>query len=583
MLSPQKLLGLSAFIAAARAALLSDYCTPAFAASVLPIQDLGLGVTIDVSSVSAILATNKSVSSEWFGTSVIDYCNITFAYSHDGIVNDVVHVSYLVPPPDKFLNRYVSTGGGGLAINSGSRFSPVGVISGAVSGITDGGFGNFDTQYDKAFLLANNTVNWQATYMFGYQAHHELATLGKQFTRNLFSISDSEKIYSYYQGCSEGGREGWSQIQRFADQFDGLVTGAPAFRFSHLQTNHLSGGVIEKAIGYFPPPCELEKIASLTIAACDSLDGKADGVVARSDLCKLSFDYNSTIGQPYYCPASNGGFPGASPSVRRRQFPGPSPTPEQNGTITAEGAAVASAFTNGLIDSKGKRIYINPQPGSSLTDATTQFNEDTGEWEPNLSGLGPQWITRYLWLQQKDSLDSLENVTADTLRDWMAFGMQKYQDSLQTTWPDLNPFKAAGGKVILIHGEADSAIPAGSSIHYYDSVRNAMYDDLSYDESISAMDDFYRLYIVPGGSHCGSNRDQPGGGWPAATLQAVIEWAENGVAPDTLDNAGDINVLCKWPLRPLWSSNGTHFDCVYDSESTESWTYTFDAFKYPIH
>ncbi|KAI1656003.1 feruloyl esterase-like protein B precursor [Daldinia decipiens] len=577
MISPRNLLGLSALIGAARAASLSDYCTPAFATGVLPVQDLGLGVTIDVSSVSAILATNKSVSSEWFGTAAIDYCNITFAYSHNGIANDVVHVSYLVPPPDKFLNRYVSTGGGGLAINSGLSFSPVGIISGAVSGMTDGGFGNFNTQYDKVFLLANNTVNWQATYMFGYQAHHELATLGKQFTRNLFNVSDSEKIYSYYQGCSEGGREGWSQVQRFADQFDGVVTGAPAFRFSHLQTNHLSGAVISKAIGYFPPPCELEKIANLTIAACDGLDGKVDGVVARSDLCKLSFDYNSTIGQPYYCPASNGA------SVRRRQSPGSSPTPEQNGTITAEGAAVASAFMNGLIDSKGKRIYINPQPGSSFTDASTQFNEDTGEWEPNLSGLGPQWITRYLYLQQKDSLDSLENVTADTLRDWMAFGMQKYQDTLQTTWLDLNPFKAAGGKVIHVHGEADPGIPAGSSIHYYDSVRNAMYDDLNYDESVSAMDDFYRLYLVPGGSHCGSNQNQPGGGWPATTLQTVIEWAEKGVAPDTLDNTGDINVLCKWPLRPLWSGNGSHFDCVSDSISTESWTYTFDAFKYPVY
>ncbi|KAI0844919.1 feruloyl esterase-like protein B precursor [Daldinia vernicosa] len=571
MISFQKLIGLSALVGSARAVSLSDYCTATFATSVLPTQDLGLGVTLDVSSVSATLATNKSFTSEWFGTVAIDYCNITFAYSHDGIANDVVHVSYLVPPPDKFLNRYVSTGGGGFAINSGSSFSPVGIISGAVSGITDGGFGNFNTEFDEVFLLANNTVNWQATYMFGYQAHHELATLGKQLTRNFFNVSDSQKIYSYYQGCSEGGREGWSQIQRFADQFDGLVTGAPALRFSHQQTNHLSGGVIEKAIGYFPPPCELEKIVNLTIAACDGLDGRVDGVVARSDLCKLTFNYNSTIGQPYYCAASNGGLPGSSS------------TPEQNGTITAEGVAVASAFTNGLMDSKGKRIYINPQPGSAFTDATTQFNEDSGEWEPNLSGIGAQWIARYLYLQQKDSLDSLDNVTADTLRDWMTSGMQKYQDSLQTTWPDLSPFKAAGGKVIHVHGEADSSIPAGSSIHYYDSVRNSMYDDLSYNDSISAMDDFYRLYIVPGGEHCGSNQDQPGGGWPATTLQAVIEWAEKGTAPDKLNNTGDIDVLCKWPLRPLWSNNGSHFDCVYDSKSTESWTYTFDAFKYPVY
>ncbi|XDG04740.1 hypothetical protein ABKA04_004355 [Annulohypoxylon sp. FPYF3050] len=581
MVSSQVALAFGTAIVAVRAASLADYCTVEYVASVLPTQDLGLAITVDPSSVSVALATNKSVSSEWYTASVIDYCNVTFAYSHNGLNNDTVHVSYLVPPPGTFSNRYVSTGGGGLAINSGASYSPTGIIVGAVSGITDGGFGNFNTQYDAAFLLAEGTVNWQATYMFGYQAHHELATLGKQFTRNFFNVSESDKVYSYYQGCSEGGREGWSQIQRFADQFDGLVTGAPAFRFSQLQTNHLSGGVIEQALGYYPPPCELEKIVNLTIAACDGLDGKVDGVVARSDLCKINFDYKSTIGEPYYCAASNGG--GGPGGLRRRQFPGSGPTPEQNGTVTTEGVAVASAFTNGLIDSKGKRIYLNPQPGSTFADAITQYSDDTSTWEASISGLGGEWIARYLNLEDKSTIDSLTNVTVDTLRDWMEFGMQKYYDSLQTTWPDISPFKSAGGKVIHVHGEADSSIPTGSSVHYYESVRTTMYGDLPYDESVAAMDEFYRLYIVPGGAHCGSNPDQPAGGWPATTLQTVIEWAEKGAAPDTLANDGDIDTLCKWPLRPLWSDNGTGFDCVSDEASTESWIYTFDAFKFPVY
>ncbi|KAI4864436.1 feruloyl esterase-like protein B precursor [Hypoxylon rubiginosum] len=583
MVSASRTLAIGNAVATVHAATFADYCTTDYAASVLPVQDLGLGIAIDAESVSAALTVNKSVSSQWYESAVIDYCNVTFAYSHNGLANDIVHVSYLVPPPEKFTNRYVSTGGGGLAINSGASSSPTGIIVGAVSGITDGGFGNFNTQYDGVFLLGKGTVNWQATYMFGYQAHHELATLGKQFTRNFFNVSQDNKVYSYYQGCSEGGREGWSQIQRFASQFDGLVTGAPAFRFSQLQTNHLSGGVIEQALGYYPPPCELEKIVNLTIAACDGLDGKIDGVISRSDLCKLNFDYRSTIGEPYYCAASSGGFPGGPPSLLRRQFPGGGSTPEQSGTVTAEGVAVASAFTNGLIDSEGKRIYLNPQPGSSFADATNHYNADTAAWEPSLSGLGGQWVARFLNLEDKDSLDSLENVTADTLRDWMALGEQKYYDSLQTTWPDLGPFRSAGGKVIHVHGEADSSIPAGSSVHYYESVRNAMYGGLDYDEGISAMDEFYRFYVVPGGSHCGSNRAQPAGGWPATTLQTVIEWTENGIAPDTLENAGDITTLCKWPLRPLWSGNGASFNCVSDSASTESWKYTFDAFRYPVY
>ncbi|KAK1622043.1 tannase and feruloyl esterase-domain-containing protein, partial [Colletotrichum phormii] len=159
---------------------------------------------------------------------------------------DKVHVTYWVPSPDAFQNRYVSTGGGGLAINSGSQYIPTGIIVGAVSGITDGGFGDFNTQWDAVFLAANGTVNWQSVYMFGYQAHNELATLGKEFTKKFYSVAADQKTYSHYQGCSEGGREGWSQAQRFADQFDGLTIGAPAFRYGQQQVNHLTANVMEQ-------------------------------------------------------------------------------------------------------------------------------------------------------------------------------------------------------------------------------------------------------------------------------------------------------------------------------------------------
>jgi tannase len=194
------------------AASLSDVCSPTYAQTALPASDFYPGITIDSSSTTAALVTNSSTTSEWFSTVAINYCNVTFAYSHNGITDDIVHVSYLVPAPEDFQNRYVSTGGGGLAINSGSSYSPSGIIVGAVSGITDGGFGNFDTQWDAVFLLANDTINWQATYMFGYQAHHELAFLGKELARNFYNVSSDQKVYSYYQGCSEGGREGWSQV-----------------------------------------------------------------------------------------------------------------------------------------------------------------------------------------------------------------------------------------------------------------------------------------------------------------------------------------------------------------------------------
>ena len=115
--------------AAAASTSLSDICTSAYAKNALPIGAIQ-GVTIDTSSVSASLVTNFTASSIFYPTSTFDYCNVTFAYSHDGIEGDVVHVQYWLPAPGQFKNRYVSTGGGGWAINSGSSSIPTGVIVG---------------------------------------------------------------------------------------------------------------------------------------------------------------------------------------------------------------------------------------------------------------------------------------------------------------------------------------------------------------------------------------------------------------------------------------------------------------------
>ncbi|KAJ4423133.1 hypothetical protein N0V82_002262 [Gnomoniopsis sp. IMI 355080] len=552
----------------ANAASLSDICTTSYAAAALP-ADAVPGITIDSSSLTTAIVSNSSVTSEWYPSAVIDYCNVTFAYSHNGLTDDIVHVSYLLPAPDSFEGRYVSTGGGGLAINSGSSYSPSGIIVGAVSGITDGGFGNFDTQFDAVFLAANDTINWQATYMFGYQAHHELAVLGKAYTANLYNVTD--KVYSYYQGCSEGGREGWSQVQRFADQFDGAAIGAPAFRYGQQQVNHLSPAVIQQDIGYTPPPCALETITNLTIAFCDPLDGLTDGVIARSDLCLLQMDFNSTVGKPYSCAATAASAFGSA-------------VPAQNGSITAQDAANYKAVIDGLHDSDGKRVYINFQIGSDNTEAESTYDSTTGTWAFTPSGLGGEWVARFLELQDADNIDSLTNVTADTLRNWMSLGMNRYYDSLQTNWPDLSAVKSAGTKVIHLHGEQDNSIPTASSVHYYESVRNILYPDMGFNESTAAMDEFYRLFLVPGGAHCMSNTLQANGGWPQDTLQQVIDWVENDNAPATLNNSGTvITELCSWPLRPLWSGNGTSFDCVYDQSSIDSWMYEFDAFNVPIY
>lgn len=564
---------------------LDGVCTSSYVQASLPSADFYTGITIDNSSVSATPVYNTSVSGQdFFPDATFDYCNVSFAYTHNGR-DDQVLLWYWLPAPEDFQNRFLATGGGGFAITSGSGSLPGGIIYGAAAGTTDGGFGSFSTNSDTVFLIQNGTVNWEPLFMFGYQAIHEMTVIGKELTKNFFNSSNT-KLYTYYQGCSEGGRDGWSQVQRFGDELDGAITGAPAFRFSHQQTQHLYSNIVEQTMNYYPPPCELELIVNETIAFCDPLDGKTDGVVARSDLCKLHFNINSTIGKPYYCAATAagagglGGPPGVSTAA----------TPAQNGTVTAQGAAVAAKIIDGLRDLKGRRVYLSYQPAASFADAQTQYDNETNSWVLDQNTMGGEWVARYLELLNSSSLATLDNVTYDTLKDWIYEGWQIYEDTLQTTWPDLTPFNEAGAKVLHFHGEADNSIPTASSVRYWNSVRQIMYPGKSFNDSATALNDWYRLFLVPGAAHCGPNTAMPNGPFPQTNLAVLIDWVEKGVVPMTLnatvlqgDYIGENQQICAWPSRPLWTSNTTNPECVYDQASIDTWLYDFDAFKMPTY
>ena len=141
-----EILSAAATVGVARAASLASVCTTSYVVSALP-TDL-FGMTIDSTSVTAAAVYNASSSgSLMFPDATFDYCNITMAYSHNGR-DDQVLLNFWTPSPENFQNRWLSTGGGGLAINSGVTTSgslPGGVQYGAVSGLTDGGFGGFTT------------------------------------------------------------------------------------------------------------------------------------------------------------------------------------------------------------------------------------------------------------------------------------------------------------------------------------------------------------------------------------------------------------------------------------------------------
>ena len=562
---------------------LSEVCTPThIIQSVLPAANFLQGVEPIAASVTANAVYNFTVNggNTALSTNNKSFCNVTFTYARTGR-SDKVNLWFYLPSPSEFQNRFLATGGGGLAVTSGERALAGGLVYGAATGTTDGGFAGSwrRNNLGDVLLKADGTMDYDMLFAYGYTAIREMTVLGKEVTRRFYNGGDDggggggdgDRFYSYFQGCSEGGREGFSQIQRYGGVFDGVALGAPAFRQAFLQVAHLIPLVVENTLNYFPSPCELDKINVDTIGACDGLDGLVDGVVARTDLCKLRHNASVSVGAPYSCPAS-----------------AQSNRPAAQGAVTPEAVAVAETIWKGLVDSKGRQVYISNALSASFADAATTYNPTTNKYEAVAGGLGLQYVNLFLKETRAPTL-SLQNVTYDTLRSWILDGMRKFGDTLQTNWPDLEDYRTAGGKIVHWHGEADSAIPAASSLLYHEAVRKTMYPGLGYNESYSKLNEWYRLFMVPGAGHCSPNPQQANGPFPLDVLGSVIDWVEKGVNPDRLNatvqagpEKGRQQRLCSWPLRPLWKEDAV-LECVYHQESIDSWLPKLDGIPVPVY
>ncbi|KAF2717627.1 putative tannase [Polychaeton citri CBS 116435] len=527
----------SAAVTAVSALSLADACTESHVWNSLSPID---GIEYCSATASPVHGLSVDTNENFPAASNRDVCNVTVTYTHTG-KGDNITVWYYLPSPAQYKNRFLASGGGGFAINSGIWGLRAGLAYGAVSGCTDGGFGSFGGDLTDVILKGNGSVNYDALYSFGYLSIHEMTLIGQRLSKNFYK--SPSKLYSYFQGCSEGGREGWSQLQRYGDQFDGASLGAPAFRQAYQQPQHNWPQIFEVMNGYVPSVCELLQISNDVIDACDVLDGKRDGVVSRSDLCRLQHNATSSIGNHFSCDA---GWDG----------------PAIHGNVSAEAVAVYQTMIDGPVDSKGRHLYVGYQPGSDLSwNGGGTYDAESDNYLPEPAGFGVQWVNLFLKEIESESL-SLRGSTGDTLRTWILEGLQKYSGVLETTWTDLEDLRDAGGKVIHWHGEADNSIPTDSSALYFEQVRKTMYGDLPYIESLAKLNEFYRFYIIRGAQHC-APRDE-NAPFPNTVLGSVIDWVEHDIVPRRLnatflsgDRQGETEGLCSFPTRPMWSANSS--------------------------
>ncbi len=319
---------------------------------------------------------------------------------------------------------------------------------------------------------------------FAYRASHVMAVVGKQI---LAAYYGAKPAYSYFVGCSNGGREAMMEAQRYPGDFDGIVAGAPALWITAgvLRIIHESKAALDASGNPILTPEATAILHKAVIAACDGIDGLKDGQIDNPRNCR--FDPTTLVCKPG----------------------------KKDGCVTVQQAEAMRTIYRGAVDKQGRQLFFGGEPyGSEL-----------------------------LWTGPGSFLTSGHLLAANQIK-FMTYGGESHHDFDWKTWepdkaaladmiehagyynannPDLSAFRAAGGKLIMWQGEADNA--GGSYIlpDYYQRVRDTM-------GGFAGTDPFLRVYLLPGVYHCT-------GGYIAYEhdmLGPMVNWVERGQAPDAI-------------------------------------------------
>jgi Tannase and feruloyl esterase len=439
---------------------------------------------------------------------------------------------FAVKLPTAWNNRFEMVGGGGWAGTISLGPMDTAVRAGYATTSTDTGH---DARKEPgaifAYPSATNPNAARKVIDHGYLSVHETALLAKKMIRAYYG---SDPMYSYWVGCSTGGRQGLMEAQRYPEDFDGYVVGAPVLNLTGLQMKAIWTQI---AIGPGPGEIKPEKLHALADAVygkCDALDGLKDGLIENP--LKCNFDPEKDLkkcapgddGPSCFTAAQMAGlkkvYEGPRNSAGKSLFPGFAPGGEVfaaggrgGGMRSGWDGAISSSFNLG--DTFMKYMAFDPAPGPNWDYHTFDFDKD------------PQ------------------RMAATALR-------------INATIPDLTAVKARGGKIVHYHGWADPGVTPLMSVDYYEAAMKTMGE--------KETKDFYRFFPVPGMFHCGGG---PGCGnvdW----LSAVVNWVEKGEAPSMVVGAHvegqqttRTRPICAYPAVARYKGSGSidmaeNFTCV---------------------
>jgi Tannase and feruloyl esterase len=387
-------------------------------------------------------------------------------------------------PTTGWTQRYLQVGCGGLCGNIG--LSPA--ASAGCQPVTDGSFVMAATDMGhQAPPNLQSTWTAQAILDFAYRGQHVTAQVAKSLIGHYYGQAPA---YSYFDGCSDGGREALMEAQRYPQDFDGIVAGAPANDLSVQNTYHHTWNVVanQDANGTFILLAgKLPLIHAAVLARCDALDGVRDGVL--DDPRRCDFDPGTL-----QCKA------GQDPST----------------CLSAAEVSVVRKLHEGPVDAQGRHLEqpIAHEWGSELQ--WSLFVPATAGG-PSASQMFAQPYLQFLAFQnQQDPTYQLSDLQFTVPYFWKTVQSSAY---LSATDPDLSAFQRGGGKLVLWHGWEDQHITPQSTLDYYASMKQEM--------GAKTVDRFARLYMLPGVAHCG------GGDGPDAVdlLTPLMAWTETHSAP----------------------------------------------------
>lgn len=445
------------------------------------------------------------------------YCRVEGIINRrTGVGGEEFGISFALAMPDKWNGDFLMQGGGGA---NGIVLPPLGLTAagdtpalmrGFAVVSTDTGHKSHGGPFDFEFMR-----DQQAYLDFAYLANAQVAAHAKQLIARYYG---KPPAYSYFAGCSTGGREGMILSQRYPTVFDGILSGDPAMRTG--LSNLAIGRWIPVAFNQIAPKDgngkpmikqaitdnDRKLIMDALMKGCDAKDGVADGMISDPLACDFDPEMLACKGE----------------------------TSET--CLAPEKAAAIKTALGGPKTSNGTQVY----PGFLYDAGITASGPIRGLLSPGPGIFGP----------------APTDMTVDVDKEALA-GVQPLVDSMST---NLITFSAHGGKLIFYHGDSDPWFSPLDTFNYYKDMATA-------NGGLEAVSKWSQFYFVPGMAHCG--------GGPGLDqfdlLGAMVNWVEKGSAPASVIATGKAfpgrsRPLCAYPKHAHYKGQGDtedadNFEC----------------------